>query len=180
MVMVKALFAMMSLTLGTEALAQECDVTEADDKVAEVAYADLDGSGKLEEIFLSSNSYGEVMVDVAFDVPEERGGASSFDPDLGLEIKDKDVWLVVEGKTVGLVEVDWAGLAKDGCGKEDYESDVQVTYRQHDGGPHIPYTSMYLGPLHCMHLCTERGEPDIYGGARPCIRRTWKCNYVGW
>jgi hypothetical protein len=180
--MMKALFVLMTLTLGCEAQAQETCETEAEQPIAAYVYVDLDGSGKLEEILLSSTSDGDVTIAVAFDVPEKRADEYTSDPDLGLEIKDvdgdkvDDLSLVVQGKTVGLVEVDWASLAKDACGKGDYESDAQVVYRQKDGD------EIQVGPVSCKYVCVSGHVEGTWktGYTWVCDRGYWDCEYVGY
>lgn len=177
MTMVKSLFVLMTLTLGTRALAQEtCEAEELEKLPASVVYSDLDHSGKLDEIVLWSNYDREVTIDVAFDVPEKRG--DEYSSDLGLEIKDldgdgdDDLSLVVEGESAGLVEVDWAALGKDSCGKEDYESDVQVIYRQFGVGEYTGTRVFQMGIVFCAYRCVQR---TYDGWERVCIAEGWVC-----
>lgn len=173
---VKALFALMILTMGCEAKAQDsCDTSDLD---ASLVYVDLDGSGMLDEIVLSSNELGDVTIAVAFDVPETGDKTSWFDQNLTLEVKDvngdklDDLTLVVSGKEVGLVDADWASLSKDSCGPGDHEPDAEVIYQSATKGK--PFT---MGPVKCHHQCVEITYED---GFPVCKRREWKCTYHGY
>jgi hypothetical protein len=180
MTKVKALFVLATLTLGTQALAQDWSGGRSDWNQGRtgmtVAYGDLDGSRGLDAMVLSSDADGEVRVDVKFDVSEleDEAYSSIQDPDLELEITDlesvrDDLAFAVRGEVERVdAEWDWSALDEiffDGGG---YESEASYRLSCVEGTAGDVY--FHMGLIDCYMICVEWGE-----GPFDCERSTYKC-----
>lgn len=209
MTMATALFALVISATGNVALAQSRDdVTLENDwtshwdrdgsgeralTFAGTLYADFDCSGQSEEVVVSSNSSGDLVFEVAFNVPA-TSTAFPIDPALSLTVLDMDGDncddLAVTGalQSFGLVGADWERfVADDGGADGDYEPDTTVTYTAATGSVTGSPISCFPTGLNCREVneCVYFGQiatiecgPGIRCPVPLCTRYRWVCDPI--